>query len=325
MFGMALGIAVVAYALIVGIILAMPHLPLASKRTFYALLRVQMAVDEGERLPAENRKMVLFLGSSVVERGVSERYMDSIFTRDGIPFETMNAGTGGFCAEANLPMFRAMLTQGLRPSYVIYGVGIQELNGASSVHAFIAPEDTAAIKLKSKSLWNMVRYGPMALSPLISAEHLHQYLFAANNAFRDVPNLDLFDRLMFGQNMPPQDSVYRFDEQYLDDLRSIVKTCQDLGIKVAFYNAPLRGTPETRMDEPYRHRCDSYRAVLALAREFNIPLWNFDCRGFFNHEEFQDNYHLTPIGARKISGMLADSIMDWQSGHIVRDGMATLE
>ncbi|HWF45289.1 MAG TPA: hypothetical protein VG537_11660 [Candidatus Kapabacteria bacterium] len=321
----ACAIAVVAYGIIAGVVLAIPHLPLASKRTFYALLRAQMAVDEGEILPAENRKMVLFLGSSVVERGVSEIYMDSVFTQYGIPFETMNAGTGGFCAEANLPMFRAMLRQGLRPSYVVYGVGIQELNGASTAHATIAAQDTDAIKLRAKTLWNIIQYGPTALSPFFDPDHLHQYLFAANNAFRDVPNLGLFDRLMFGQNAPPADSIYRFEQKYFDDLRSIVQICKDNGIAIALYNAPLRARQDATTEEPYSHRGENYRSVLALAREFNIPLWNFDRTGVFQRNEFQDNYHLTPIGAHRISGMLADSIASWHHGTIVRDGLETFK
>ena len=181
-FVAGISIVLVAYAVIFGMVLAVPHLPLANKRTFYGLLRAQMAVDEGKRLSGTNRQMVLFLGSSVVERGVSELAMDSVFNRCNLPFETMNAGTGGFCAEANLPMFRAMLDDGLKPSFVIYGVGIQELNALSTVHAFFQTKDTSEVKLKPKTFWNIVRYGPTALAPLLSGDHFHQYVFAANNA-----------------------------------------------------------------------------------------------------------------------------------------------
>jgi hypothetical protein len=320
-----LAILIVAYAVVIGLVFAVPHLPLANKRTFYGLLRAQMAVDEGVRLPSVNRGMVLFLGSSVVERGVSERYMDSIFTRYQIPYETMNAGTGGFCAEANLPMFRAMLEQGLQPSSVIYGVGIQELNAYSTVHAYFETKDTSSVKLKPKTLWNILRYGPTALAPLLNADHFHQYVFAANNAFRDVPNLNLFNRIMFGTNMPPRDTAYRFEAMYLNDLREIVALCKARGIPIAIYNAPLKPRTPEEIDVPYRHRSDSYREVLGLARELHIPLWNFDHKGFFEPNEFQDNYHLTPIGARKISGMLADSIAIWHRGVVSQDSLETLD
>jgi hypothetical protein len=319
------GAGAVAYALVFILVLSIPHLPLANKRTFYGLLRAQMAVDESDRLASTPNKMVLFLGSSVVERGVSERYMDSVFTKNRATLETMNAGTGGFCADANLPMFRAMLEIGLRPSRVVYGVGIQELNGASTVHAFFETKDTASVKLKPKTFWNIVRYGPTALAPLLDAPHLHQYLFAANNAFRDVPNLTLFDRLMFGENSPPLDSAYYFEPTYYSDLKQILKLCQENHIPVALYNAPLKPRFVDEQDIPYRHRIDSYRAVKALAREMSVPVWNFDRRGYFDREEFQDNYHLTPVGARKVSKMLADSILNWQAGHITQDGEETLE
>ena len=318
-------IVLVAYAGIVGLVLAVPHLPLANKRTFYGLLRAQMAVDEGTKLPETKQQMVLFLGSSVVERGVSERSMDSIFHHSNLPYETMNAGTGGFCAEANLPMFRAMLEDGLKPTFVVYGVGIQELNGASTVHAFFETKDTASVKLKPKTLWNILRYGPTALAPLMNGDHFHQYIFAANNAFRDVPNLNLFNRLMFGENSPPRDSAYRFEPTYLNDLKEIVAMCQSRGINVAIYNAPLRKRAPNEVDIPYEHRGDSYRKILGLAQEQHIPLWNFDRAGMFANSEFQDNYHLSSIGAKKISAMLADSISQWQTSSHSQDGIGTLE
>jgi hypothetical protein len=321
----AVGMAVVAYGLIALLAASIPHLPLANKRVFYGLLRAQMAVDEGTQLPALNKRMVLFLGSSVVERGVSERTMDSVCQRDHLPFVTMNAGTGGFCAEANLPMLRAMLEDGLHPSYVIYGVGLQELNGESTTHAFFETKDTSLVKLKPKTFWNILRYGPVALAPLLNADHFHQYEFAANNAFRDVPNLSLFNSLMFGTNEPPRDSSYRFEPKYLADLSEIVTMCKQRGIQVAIYNAPLRPRKPSEIDIPYEHRADSYQKILGLARELRIPLWNFDRDGLFTRAEFQDSYHLTPVGARKISGMLADSIARWQAGVVDEDGLATLE
>jgi len=321
----AVGMAVVAYGLIALLAASIPHLPLANKRVFYGLLRAQMAVDEGQKLPALNERMVLFLGSSVVERGVSEGTMDSVFHRDHLPFVTMNAGTGGFCAEANLPLLRAMLEDGLRPAYVIYGVGLQELNGESTTHAFFGTKDTSLVKLKPKTFWNILRYGPVALAPLLNADHFHQYEFAANHAFRDVPSMSLFNSLMFGTNEPPRDTSYRFQPIYLADLSQIVTMCQHRGIQVAIYNAPLRPRFPSEIDVPYEHRADSYEKILGLARELHIPLWNFDRDSLFARAEFQDNYHLTPIGARKISRMLADSIARWQGGAISEDGLVTLE
>jgi len=319
----ALAIAFVAYALIAVLAFSVPHLPLANKRTFYGLLRAQMAVDRSQVAGAQG--MVLFLGSSVVERGISEPVLDSVFGEKKLPLESMNAGTGGFSAEANLPMFRAMLEDGLRPACVVYGVSIQELNGASTVHAFFGTKDTASVKLKPKTLWNVLRYGAVALAPLLSGDHFHQYIFAANNAFRDVPQLNLMNRLMFGTNQPPRDSAYRFEPQYLADLREIVTICRERHIPIAIYNAPLRQRLPDEVDIPYEHRADSYREIYALAQSLDIPFWNFDRAGLFVRDEFQDNYHLTPAGAAKISAMIADSIEEWRSGTVVQDALATLK
>ncbi len=321
----AIGIGIVAYGLIAALVLAVPHLPLANKRTFYGLLRAQMAVDIGQTLPSTGRGMLLFLGSSVVERGISERSVDSVLHSRNLALECMNAGTGGFSAEANLPMFRAMLDDGLKPEYVVYGVSIQELNGASTVHAFFGTKDTASVKLKPKTFWNILRYGPTALAPLMSGDHFHQYVFAANNAFRDVPNLNLFNRLMFGENSPPRDSAYVFNPVFLEDLKEIVTICQSRAIKIAIYNAPLRKRAPDEVDIPYEHRADCYEKVLSLAKDQHIPFWNFDRPGLFATSEFQDNYHLTAIGAKKISVMLGDSISSWQTTSQCQDGVETLE
>jgi hypothetical protein len=45
----------------------------------------------------------------------------------------------------------------------------------------------------------------------------------------------------------------------------------------------------------------------------------------FGSAEFQDNYHLTPIGAKKVSTMLADSISHWESSSRGQDGIETLQ
>ena len=140
-----------------------------------------------------------------------------------------------------------------------------------------------------------------------------------------MPNLNLFNRLMFGENSPPRDSAYVFNPVYLNDLKEIVTMCRSNGIKVGIYNAPLRERAPDEVDIPYEHRGDSYEKILGLAKEQHIPIWNFDRTGLFSYSEFQDNYHLTPIGAKKISAMLADSIARWQSSSHSQDGIETLE
>ena len=281
-----------------------------------------MTVDEEEEhiVEAKPESHLLFLGSSVVERGVSEHYLDSLFRVKRIALYSTNSGTGGFFAKANLILFRTMLEQGLRPSRVVYGVFLQELNGRSTVHANVSDEDTSSIRLKKKTLWNALRYGATALSPMLdNGINLHIYLFALNNAFREIRNPNFVQRLSFGENVFERDSNYSLRPDFLGDLEQIHKLCKARNIPFAFFNTPVRPKVESLTDLPYLHRLEAYQAVESYATQEKIPIWNFDKPGFFDNEDFQDTYHLTTEGARKMTRMLSDKIEIWEKGFIEQD------
>lgn len=314
-------ITLVAYTFIVIAVYSIPHLPLANKRVFHTMLRAQMTLDREKDAATngESKMHLLFLGSSVVERGVDDAYLDNVFAARHIPYYTTNAGAGGFFAKANLVMFRTMLEQGLRPARVIYGIFLQELNGNSAIHGNVTDEDTSAIKLKKKSLWNVLRYGPAALSPMLDGMTVHIYLFALNHAFRDVHDPNFFQRLSFGENMFERDSSYVMNAEYLDDLRQIYGLCKERNIPFAFFNTPVRPKVESLADLPYLHKLEAYRAVEQFALSENIPIWNFDRPGLFDNKDFLDTYHLSPEGARKMTQILAEKIAAWQKGFIEQD------
>jgi hypothetical protein len=322
---LALGVLLVAYAIVATLVYSVPHLPLANGRTFHAMLRAQMTVDHAEDLAGSDKKLIVFLGSSVVERGVAERYFDSLLTSQGLGnLEVSNSGNGGFFARANLPMFRAMLEYGMRPERVVYGFFLQELNAKSNVHNNILDEDTSAIKLKRKTLLNVLRYGPAALAPLMKGNTLHVYLFAKNNAFREVHDPTALDKLMFGENVFERDSNYQLSTEYLRDLEYIYLLCKERHIPFALYNTPVRPKIESPSDLPYHRRADNYEAVYQLARKHNLPIWNYDRPGYFLDSDFQDTYHLTPFGARKVTKYLYWELRDWMRGVIRQDSTRTL-
>lgn len=321
----ALAILIVAYSIIVALVYSIPHLPLANGRTFHSMLRAQMTVDHAAELESTDRKLLLFLGSSVVERGIAEGYLDSLMQTGGIThLETSNSGNGGFFAQANLPMLRAMLERGLRPERVVYGFFLQEFNGRSKVHNSLAETDTTDIKLKEKSLLNVVRYGPLALSPLLKGATWHIYLFAANNAFREVHDPNAIQKLSFGDNMFERDSTYELNPKYVGDLEQIYLLCKDLNIPFAFFNTPVRPKIESLADLPYHRREESYNAVLEIAKKYNTPVWNYDRAGSFTDQDFQDTYHLTTWGMRKLTAYVFEDIKQWMSGIIRQDGAETL-
>jgi len=314
-------IGIVAYAFIVMAVYSIPHLPLANRRTFHSMLRSQMTLDrEKEMLErGDNKGHLLLLGSSVVERGIDDNYLDSLFEKQHLLYYSTNSGAGGFFARANLLMFSSMLEQGLHPARVVYGIFLQELNGRSMVHGNVNDADTSAIKLKAKSLWNVIRYGPTALSPLLSGNTLHIYLFALNNAFRDVHDPNFFQKLSFGENMFERDSSYTLNSTFLENLKDIYRLCKAKNIPFAFFNTPVRPKVESIADLPYLHRLEAYKAVEQFAIENNIPIWNFDKPTTFENTDFLDTYHLTPNGAHKMTSLLAEKICTWQKGFIEQD------
>ena len=314
-------IAIVAYVLIVITVFAIPHLPLSNKRTFHIMLHTQMTLDHEKEVAksSEARSHLLFLGSSVVERGVSDIYLDTLFVRQHIPYYVTNSAAGGFFSKANLIMFRNMLENGLKPKRVIYGIFLQELNGRSIVHNNINDEDTSEMKFRKKSLSNVLQYGAASLSSMLDAPNFHIYLFAINNAFRDIHDANFFQRLSFGENMFERDSNYVLNPEYLKDLKEIYRLCKERNIPFAFFNAPVRPKVGSIADLPYLHRFEAYHAVEKFALEENIPIWNFDKTGLFDNDEFLDTYHLTSDGAHKMTAMLADKIILWHHGHIEQD------
>src|SRR6187401_1390812 len=106
-------IGLVAVSIIVVLNYTTPHVPLAEKKTFQGLLQVQMAIDEYNDAKNEQKDVVLIMGSSVVERGVIEEYIDSSLDKNKI--RTINCGVGGFFADANKLVLRRLLEQGVHP------------------------------------------------------------------------------------------------------------------------------------------------------------------------------------------------------------------
>jgi hypothetical protein len=322
---LAFGVLMIAYAIIATIMYSVPHLPLANGRTFHSMLRAQMTVDNAEELAAQDKQLAVFLGSSVVERGIAEHYFDSLLRSSGInDLEISNSGNGGFFARANLPMFRAMLDYGMRPQRVVYGFFLQEFNAKTKVQNSVSDEDTTTLKLKRKTLLNVLRYGPKALTPLLKPATLHIYLFAKNNAFREVHDPTALDKLMFGDNMFERDSTYQLSHEYLRDLEEIYLLCKSYNIPFALYNTPIRPKIESPADLPYHRRAENYEAVYQLARKHQIPIWNYDRPGYFLDTDFQDTYHVTPFGARKLSKYLFLEMRDWMRGVIRQDSTGTL-
>jgi hypothetical protein len=180
------------------------------------------------------------------------------------------------------------------------------------------------LKLIEKTPWNTLIYGPKALFPLTQPDDVHKYVFVANNAFREVHDLTVLDKLMFGQNMFERDSSYELDPKLVEDIREIAQICHDSKIPLAFYNTPVRPFADTSSDLPYAHRAESYDQVLNIARAFDMPVWNFDRPGLFGESDFQDTYHLTPEGARHITSLLEKRILAWKHGSIDQDSVSTL-
>ncbi len=316
-----LAIGGVAYAIIIAATYAIPHLPISNKENFQALLQVQLTLDNYHEAELHGKKILLFMGSSVVERGIAENYTDSLLRSQGINnIQTINSGVGGFFANANLLLLRTLLENGVKPERIVYGVFIEDLNGGSIIHNNFS-SNTPTLPVQEKNVLNVFRFGPQALSPMIDVALLHIYLFAVNNAYREIPSLSAFQRLTFGENMIERDSNYTMDSTLLHQIESIYLLCRDYHIPFAIFNTPLRPTIESPADLPYTHRQDAYNPILQLAHTHGFPIWNLDQQGFFVDKDFLDTYHLTPFGARKMSAIVLQKILEWKQGNITQDSV----
>lgn len=309
-------IGLVAISIIVALNYAIPHVPLAEKKTFQGLLQVQMTVDEYSDAKDAQKDVVLIMGSSVVERGVIEEYIDSLL--DTNTTKTINCGIGGFFADANKLVLRRLLEQGVYPKRICYGVFIEDLNGHSPVHNRLY-KDSNNFVYRDKSLPNVMLYGANALSSIFDGPTLHIYLFAVNHAFRNVENLNSIQRLSFGDNMVSQDSTYILDSTLIKDIEEMIGMCREHNIELAFFNTPLRPTIHSYADLPYLRRNEGYRIIESLAKKYSLPLWNLDKKGLFEDADFKDSYHLNHNGGKKMSKMLGVKISEWMNGKIIQD------
>jgi len=309
-------IGLVAISIIVVLNYAIPHVPLAEKKSFQGLLQVQMAIDEYNDAKSEQKDAVLIMGSSVVERGVIEEYIDSSLDKNTV--KTINCGVGGFFADANKLVLRRLLQQGVTPKRICYGVFIEDFNGHSPVHNTLYKDSNNFI-YRDKTLPNVMLYGAKALSSIFDAPTLHIYLFAVNHAFRNVENLNSIQRLSFGDNMVSQDSTYILDSTLIKDLEEIILACKEHNIELAFFNTPLRPTIHSYANLPYLRRNEGYRVVESLAKKYSLPLWNLDKKGLFEDADFKDSYHLDHKGGKKMSKMLGLKISEWVSGKTEQD------
>jgi hypothetical protein len=318
-------IAIATGVWIVLMVYAIPHLPLANKKTFAALLHAQIALDHEHEARASKppKRHLLLLGSSVVERGVDDIYLDTLFSQEKLPYYSTNSGSGGSFANANLVMFRAMLDQGLRPDRVIYGTILQEFNEKFLLHMELNNKDTSLVKLKEKSLWNVLYYGAPALSPILDGPNFHIYIFALNNAFRRVQYPTVLQRLSFGENMFVRDSSYQYNAVYFDNLKAIYAICKERHIPFALFNTPVRPKVESLRDLPYLHKSEAYSHLEEFATQEKFPIWNFDMPGSFDDNDFLDTYHLNARGAAKMTKQLAERIAVWQKGIIEQDVTAS--
>jgi hypothetical protein len=314
-------IAIVSAVCIVFGVFIVPHLPISNKKSFAILLRTQMTLDheQSARADKQGRSHLLLLGSSVVERDISDEYLDSLFTQKHIPYFAINAGAGGSFANENLISFRAMLAHGLRPERVIYGTFVQEFNGKFLLHNSLGAKDTSFIGFREKSIWNALRYGAASLSSMLDAPNFHIYVFTLNNAFRDVQDPTILQRLSFGENMYARDSGYEFNPTYLNDLKTIYSICKERHIPFALFNSPVRPKIESLAEFPYLHKTEAYLELEKFAEEENLPLWNFDAPEKFSENDFLDTYHLNARGTHKLTEFLATKVIKWNKGFIEQD------
>lgn len=315
----AAAIAAVCYLVIIAAIYLLPHFPLATKKTFPAELRMQMTLDQYHEFENEHKAMLLVLGSSVVERGVNEPILDSVLSANSLVMRASNSAGSGMFARSNILNLRTLLASGVKPSMVVYGFFIHDLNGASVIHDTTTENETSRNGLKERSIINIIKYGPRALSNLVDYVAFHNYLYITNRAYREIDNLSSFEKFAMGNIQVETGSAFRLDLKYLNDIRELYSICKEHHIPFALFNAPLRPQITSANDLPYDHRIEAYETMNSFAKESAVPIWNFDVKGLFENSDFEDTYHLKPRGARKMARLLGERVARWKNGSIEQD------
>jgi len=205
----------------------------------------------------------------------------------------------------------------LRPAKVIYGTFLEEFNGKFLLH--VAAKDTMHLEYRDKNIMNALWHGPSSLSSILDPSNFHIYVFALNNAFRNVQNPNALQRLSFGVNMYMRDSSYEFEPAYFTDLKEIYSLCKKRHIPFALFNAPVRSKVESYADLPYLHKSEAYTNLQHFAEDEHIPLWNFDGNEKFTDDDFLDTYHLNARGTHKLTELIGQRFDKWNKGFVEQD------
>jgi hypothetical protein len=315
----AAAIGVVCYVIIIAAIYLLPHFPLATKKTFPADLRMQMTLDQYLEFENEHKAMLLVLGSSVVERGINEITLDSLLQANSLVMRSSNSAGSGMFARTNILNLKTLLASGVKPAMVVYGFFIHDLNGASVIHDTTTENESSRNGLKERSILNIIKDGPRALSNLVDYVAFHNYLYITNRAYREIDNLSSFQKFAMGNIQVETGSDFRLEPKYLDDIKELYSICREHNIPFALFNAPLRPQITSANDLPYDHRIEAYAAMDSFAKGANVPIWNFDVRGLFADSDFEDIYHLKPRGARKMARLLGERVVRWKRGVVEQD------
>ncbi|MFI5263544.1 MAG: hypothetical protein ACHQM6_03410 [Candidatus Kapaibacterium sp.] len=312
-------ISAIAYAIIITMVLILPHFPLGNKKYFKLLLRSQMTRDQYTAYQSNGYDMVLLLGSSSVERGVNENTLDSTLLAHGLSIRPSNSAAMGMFARMNGSILRIMLASGIKPKMIVYGFFLDELNGRSKIHDNTYDSISSKTGLKPKSALNLLLNGPEALSTILNAGTWPMYIYILHHAYNDVDHRNLFQRLIVGGVAPLLDSSFQFDSSYFHDFSDLCAVCRDNHIPLALCNTPIKPRIESVAAFPYAHRLEAYRAIQDTALFYRLPLWNGDAKGLFDDADFFDINHVNAGGAKKLARILGERIAEWSTGIIRQD------
>lgn len=320
-------------------------LPNPAPRLWHALL-VQDKLDYLAEAAESHRVDVLFVGNSTTQAGVNPTMFDATVSDTARTITgnmEMERGVGSFNASIEgLPpfgteLFLPIYLKRALPATIIYGVTPQDLN-ANSPWAMDVTErltHSPMVLAESERGWRgwflgrllryseLFRYRPILMQVFMTGT-LHDD--ASEDVYFDRQGHDAIDRRLADLTTDQRTHLYNkagvlnysVNGVQQDALRRTVAEAQARGIQIVLVNMPLA--------DDYYHNFDNVSdyeqymtALTHLAAEADIPLWNmegtdptFDYQPF-SDDEFADLNHLNANGAERLSTLLAQRYLTWQS------------
>jgi hypothetical protein len=303
---------------------AYERLPLA--RAYYSF-DVTRRLHDLEQLEEQGPVDVLFLGSSVVRAGLDPDQFDAVLKKKGRRMRSFNGAFSSMFSPAAKLYLQHVWLDAARPRFVLHGVREAELALGTREPAQLSRGLIESLWLEDNS-WSLFK------ASLLQHVHLTHYrgtlrklieryrdgqpfqqrergeLKTGPRGFREertplAKKRKTGSKRLWKYRTQPEENRYRNSLPALEAMRQI---CADAGATYVLVNMPEHpdryGSAEgPALFQDYIHR------IRRWAEQHDVPFIDVtdgDMRAFRNDHYYSDFHHLSPLGAKRLSTLVAE-------------------